>query len=214
MIFDVFNTLLLPQRGYENTFTDGLRDLGLAVTPTLMRRLQLRSEGLEHIKESRSRADYVAWTTQTLDRPVTSETEPDIVPALEQLRQAPMQALPGVRDLLERLRDRGTSIAVCSNWSWDLPDDLQACGLLPLIDVVMASARAGCRKPHLAIYQRLLAEARTAPRDTVYVGDSLTADVAGAMAVGIPAVHLVRSDGPSPARWQIDTLDGLWEFLS
>jgi putative hydrolase of the HAD superfamily len=214
VIFDVFNTLVLPEWGHEGTFADGLRHLGMVATPQLLRRLQLRSEGVEHTAESRSRADYLAWTTRTVGRPVTTDTEPDVIPALEQLHQAPMRALPGVHDLLSSLRDRGLTIAVCSNWSWDLPDDLDACGLLPLIDVVVTSARAGYRKPHPAIYGRVLAEAGMVSADAIYVGDSLTADVDGPKAVGIPAVHLLRSDEPSPAPWQIGALAELWGFLT
>ena len=124
-----------------------------------------------------------------------------------------MRPLRGVVELLTELRDRGVTIAVCSNWSWDLTDDLACCGLGTLIDVTVTSARAGSRKPHKAIYARVLEETGVAAADALFVGDSLSADVEGPLRAGIPAVHLLRSSQPSPAHRQIHDITNLRDFL-
>ncbi|WP_018500870.1 HAD family hydrolase [Parafrankia discariae] len=69
---------------------------------------------------------------------------------------------------------------------------------LPL-DLLVTSEDARCYKPHPAIFQsatRLLG----LPADAVlHIGDSLTSDVAGAHALGIPTIWVNRSGRPRPA---------------
>lgn len=48
-----------------------------------------------------------------------SELVPRVVPALEQLRQAPMVTLPDAADCLSMLKGAGFSIALRSNWADD-----------------------------------------------------------------------------------------------
>jgi putative hydrolase of the HAD superfamily len=207
VIFDVFNTIVLPPSEKLGTFHDGLRDCGIGLEPDPLPALQQASEGLAHREVSASRADYVRWCRATLAAVRASGAyggfAPRIVPALEQLWQAPMRPLSGVVDLLSELRERSVTIAVCSNWSWDLSEDMAACGLGRLIDVVVPSARAGHRKPHPAIYAHVLAKAGVTAAQALFVGDSLSADVDGPRQAGIAAVHLLRSAQPSPAQWQI-----------
>jgi putative hydrolase of the HAD superfamily len=217
VIFDVFNTLVLPQPGYENTFVDGLRDRGIPQAGEIIGRLQSGCE-LEHPQISTSRETYTAWAAEILDRiaarGLTDDLAPHAVAALEQVHQAPMRSLPGVLPLLTSLREQGISIAVCSNWSWDLSDDLRACGLRDLVDVVLSSGRAGYRKPHPAIYRQVLARAGVDAAEALFVGDSQSADVDGPINVGIPAVHVLRSDLPSTARWRIGELSQLPNLLT
>lgn len=218
VIFDVFNTIVLPRPDRTGSFLVGLRDCGVAPEPDPMPALQSASEGLAHSDVSISRAEYLDWCRATLAdvraAGIHDGIAPRVVPALEQLWQAPMRPLPGVVDLLTELRERGATIATCSNWSWDLPSDLAGCGLGELIDVVVPSARAGHRKPHRSIYARVLEETGVAAEDALFVGDSLTADVEGPAQVGIPAVHLRRTARPSRARWQIDDITQVRDLLA
>lgn len=102
-----------------------------------------------------------------------------VVPALEQLHQAPMVALPGAKVCLRTLKAAGFKIAVCSNWGWDLRADLEATGLTADIDFLVTSAQAGFRKPHPWIYQSTLGLAGFTAGEAVFVGDSLRTDVLG-----------------------------------
>jgi putative hydrolase of the HAD superfamily len=218
VIFDVFNTLVLPAPGREKTFADGLRARGVQADDHLFRTLQSSGEGLDHSHVSTSRQAYVSWAEAILrevaEHGIGPDTEPFVMPALEQLHQAPMRPLPGVVDLLSALRSRGIITAVCSNWSWDLRDDLADAGIGPLIDIVGTSARIGVRKPHPAIYQRILQQAGVDAAEAVYVGDSPTADVEGPSRVGIRAVHVVAASAPSPADHRIDDIRDFRRFLA
>jgi putative hydrolase of the HAD superfamily len=173
--------------------------------------LQAASEGLDHSRWSDSRAAYCGWTTETLAAiaqadaglgaalgrvpaaDLVGQLAPRVVPSLEQWCQAPMVALPGAADCLARLRQAGFSIALCSNWGWDLATDLAGTGLSGYIDVFVTSAKAGYRKPHTRIYQATLDLAGFKAQDAVFVGDSLRTDALGPQRVRIRAVLVTRA---------------------
>jgi putative hydrolase of the HAD superfamily len=183
-----------------------------------MQTLQASSERICHVRHSVSRDSYVTWTRSVLEAisaaGITSETKPYVIPALEQHHQAPMRPIEGVADLLIALRHRRLTIAVCSNWSWDLTADLRQCGLDTIIDLIYSSAEVGYRKPHPEIYRRVLSGRGVNAAEAVFIGDSLTADVEGPMTVGIPAIQLVRPSQPSTFRWQIEDIRSVWRFLA
>src|SRR4029079_6363389 len=108
VIFDVFNTLVRPAPGYENSFADGLRARGIEPNDNLLRQLQSSSEGLDPSSKSTSRKAYVDWTEGVLRdiaaRGVEQGTRPFVIPALEQFHQAPMRPTTGVVELLAELR--------------------------------------------------------------------------------------------------------------
>lgn len=107
---------------------------------------------------------------------------------------------PDAAPALEAARDRGLTMVCVSNWDAALPDVLERCGLLGLLDGVVPSATAGARKPDPAIFGAALELARCAPADAVHVGDTPAEDVAGARAAGIDVLLLDRDgDGRSPA---------------
>jgi FMN phosphatase YigB (HAD superfamily) len=138
VIFDAFNTLVTARRDSANTFLAGLVQAGLEATESMLARLQEASEGLDHSNWSVTRQSYVDWASETLrvaaHAGAGTEVAPAIVPALEQLHQAPMIAMPGALACLQKLRAAGFAIAVCSNWGWDLRVDLQGTGLVEEID--------------------------------------------------------------------------------
>jgi putative hydrolase of the HAD superfamily len=105
-----------------------------------------------------------------------------------------MASYDDAAEVLGELRRREVLVAVCSNWFWDIETAIDQAGLTGLIDIAVTSARAGARKPHPLIFHRTLAECGLQPREALFVGDSWQADVEGALAVGIPALHLCRPD--------------------
>ena len=211
VIFDAFNTLVTSRRGSKRTFLAGLVQIGIRPSKAMLADLQAASEGLDHSRWSDSRAVYCGWTTETLaaimqvdaglgadlgrvpGADLIGQLAPRVVPALEQWHQAPMVALPGAADCLARLRQAGFSIALCSNWGWDLAADLADTGLAGYIDVFVTSAEVGYRKPHTHIYQATLELAGFKARDAVFVGDSLRTDALGPQRVGIRSVLVTRA---------------------
>ena len=65
-------------------------------------------------------------------------------------------------------------------------------GLDQMFDSVMVSGAINKRKPSPEIFQRSLKELDVSASETVFVGDTLDADIEGAKAVGIRAVYIQR----------------------
>jgi putative hydrolase of the HAD superfamily len=90
--------------------------------------------------------------------------------------------------LLEALRGRGLKLGIVSN-AFDPPEllrrDLDRLGITERVDTAVFASEAGVRKPQPAIFQRALGELGVAPERTLFVGDSLAADLGGAKALGM-----------------------------
>jgi putative hydrolase of the HAD superfamily len=100
----------------------------------------------------------------------------DVVPALEELAQ------------------RGTKLAVVSNWDSYLPKLLDALDLTRFFPVVVVSALEGTSKPDPEIFRRACRRLEVVPEEALHVGDSVSEDLAGARAAGLAALLLDRAD--------------------
>jgi putative hydrolase of the HAD superfamily len=103
-------------------------------------------------------------------------------------------AYPDAAPALRRLRAAGWPLVVVSNWDASLEERLAETGLAGLVDGAVASAVAGAAKPDPVIYTRALALVDARPDASLHVGDTVEADVAGALAAGIAPVLLDRHD--------------------
>ena len=92
-------------------------------------------------------------------------------------------------DLLARLRP-SYRIGIVSNFYGNLHAVCDEAGLTPSIGVAVDSTLVGCKKPDPRIFQAALDALETAPEDTVFVGDSMRRDMAGARAMGMRHVWL------------------------
>jgi putative hydrolase of the HAD superfamily len=99
-------------------------------------------------------------------------------------------AYPDAAPALRDLRAAGFRLVVVSNWDHSLHERLQETGLAPLLDGALASAEVGSAKPDPAIFRAALELAGT--DDAWHVGDTVEADVAGALNAGLRPVLLAR----------------------
>ena len=101
---------------------------------------------------------------------------------------------------LHALRAGGLRLVVCSNWDCSLPEALAQAGLYHLVDAIITSAVVGAAKPDERIFEAALDAAGCSAGEAVHVGDSLDADVAGALTAGVAAVLIDRDGtrGPPP----------------
>ncbi len=124
--------------------------------------------------------------------------------SVEQLTAAMLDALrfspyPDAPAVLARLRARGLTLVVVSNWDISLSAVLSKVGLGGMVDGVVTSAEVGHPKPASEIFAAALALAGCTPERAVHVGDSLDQDVHGALAAGVRAVLLCRDDAEPAA---------------
>lgn len=166
-------------------------------------------DGVEHVEHSASRETYTAWERSLLrQRALACGVGPDDVDALVDDLHAfaktfVVEAYAEVAGVLTDIRARGVTVAVCSNWDWNLDRALAQAGLDGLVDVAVTSARAGARKPHPRIYHHTLQRCGVAAGEALFVGDTWAADVEGPLEVGLRPVHVQRPDDhrrPPPER--------------
>jgi len=124
----------------------------------------------------------------------------------QEASHAGVEALPGARELLQRLRGLGIRTAlVCDTGLTPgrvVRAHLARKGLLPLLEVQSFSDEVGVPKPHPRIFGAALAGLGLGPERCVHVGDLRRTDVAGGRAMGMGTIRL---------RARFDDLDALPE---
>jgi putative hydrolase of the HAD superfamily len=106
--------------------------------------------------------------------------------------------------LLETLRERGLKLGLVSN-AFDPPEllhrDLEHMGIAERLDFAVFSCEIGRRKPDSLIFERALEHLGVEPERTLFVGDTLATDVAGAAALGMRTCQAVwfRADDDESA---------------
>ncbi|MBV9710302.1 MAG: HAD-IA family hydrolase, partial [Ktedonobacteraceae bacterium] len=100
------------------------------------------------------------------------------------------ELFPDALTTLAMLQKRGFILGVVTNRFWGGPpfvEDMYEIGLLDYFDpdCMAISADLGIRKPNPAIFMHALNALRIAPAETAMVGDSLSADIAGANQLNI-----------------------------
>jgi putative hydrolase of the HAD superfamily len=184
---------LLAEHGHEIEDTAGPHALGEAY------------DGEEHDEHSVSAETYTAWLRARWTGLLASWSVPEdqhaaLIASIETRRATwRMQLYPEVIDVLGALRDRGLQLVVCSNWDWDLDHQIEVAGLDEFVHGTVSSAWVGARKPHPRMFRAALDVAGVDAGEALFVGDNWTADVEGARAAGLRAVHVWRRPAPPEA---------------
>ncbi len=106
---------------------------------------------------------------------------------------------PDCHDVLEALKSRGLYLAIVSNIDEDYLHPLvDKHGLHHLLDHWTSSEEARSCKPHTAIFHHALGKAGLAAGETLFVGDSLHHDVAGASIVGMRCARISEPGVSTP----------------
>ncbi|MGH2442487.1 MAG: HAD family hydrolase [Chloroflexota bacterium] len=98
---------------------------------------------------------------------------------------------PGSAAALAELHGLGLKIGVVSNAHFIprlMREDLERFGLARYVDDAVFSSEIGVRKPHPAIFRKVLSELDVQPEDALFVGDRLRDDISGAKALGMLGV--------------------------
>lgn len=97
---------------------------------------------------------------------------------------------PWVAETLAALKAQEIRMSVISNSDGRVEQQLDVCGLTSYLEAVFDSHIVGFEKPDARLFHHALDTLGLSPGDVVYVGDYYHADVIGANAAGIGAVHL------------------------
>jgi putative hydrolase of the HAD superfamily len=117
--------------------------------------------------------------------------------------------------VLRELAARGYTLGVISNSRRSLDAFREHFALSDLIQVGVSSFEHGYLKPHRSIFDEALGRAGATADSALMVGDSLRADVLGALAAGMRAVLLRRSDeAPSVSAPEVPVIRSLFELAA
>jgi putative hydrolase of the HAD superfamily len=199
VLFDFYGTLARWDDPGNSNYGSVLAAHGYDLAPEVLSAYFIRYDGVEHAVHSESESTYEAWVRHRLhDLTTACGVDPHrtevVIDALRASDDGKMTAFADAAPTLQRLRDAGLAIGVCSNWGWNLHVFLQELALADMVDSAVTSARAGARKPHPRIYAHACAELGVSPADVLFVGDSWGPDVVGPTEAGMAAVHLWRPD--------------------
>jgi putative hydrolase of the HAD superfamily len=98
--------------------------------------------------------------------------------------------LPGSRELLQGLRDRGLATAVVSNFDRRLAPILEGLGLRSLLDALVLPSDARAAKPDPRIFAVALERLGVSAAAALFVGDDRARDVEAARRAGLRAVDV------------------------
>lgn len=106
----------------------------------------------------------------------------------------------GVEPLLAQVQ-RKVKTGLISN-AYDAPEQrarIAHAGLERYFDSIVIACEVDSYKPEPDIFWRTLAQLGVAPEDALYIGDSVTHDIAGAKAAGMQAALLSQTPKSAPA---------------
>jgi HAD superfamily hydrolase (TIGR01549 family) len=99
--------------------------------------------------------------------------------------------MPGLYDTLAFLREKGMKIGIVTNGSSRMQNaKIDRLEMRALVDAVVISEEAGFRKPDARIFELALSKIGARSAEAFFVGDSPTADIAGALNAGLTAVWM------------------------
>jgi putative hydrolase of the HAD superfamily len=218
VLFDFYGTIASAST-WPETPQDVLARHGYALSAAIRELWQRENrDGLDHHEHSVSRSTYEAWERGRLTDLVRACGVPAaavdvLIEEMWRVKRPPaITSYPEAREVLDRLRDLGLVVGLCSNWGWDLEEAVAEVGLAGQFDVVVSSAHAGARKPHPRIFEYALAQCGAAAGDVVFVGDTIVPDVLGPLSAGMACAHVRRAE---PAPWPgLGTSEELTELAS
>ncbi|MFC7070662.1 HAD family hydrolase [Halobaculum lipolyticum] len=172
------------------------------------------------------RAYFAAGFTVVAARNDRSETDADALAdgLLNSIDHGAVSFTPGAREALAAARATGPVALVTNGPEWRQSHKVAALDLSDAFDAVVYAGDMERRKPHPDPFDRACDLLGSEHAETLYVGDSLEHDVAGAQGAGLPvawvpgpdAEHPTTDDGrPDPAPYGPEhVLSSLEEFPS
>lgn len=128
------------------------------------------------------------WREAIRDRLVADGLPPDRAASAVAAWTRPGVVVPEALDLVRRVRRR-CRVALLTNATSRLPEDLRALGLDREVDAVVSSSRIGVAKPAPEAFRRALRVLQHSPSGTLFCDDSAE-NAAAARSAGIDGVHV------------------------
>lgn len=146
--------------------------------------------------------------------------EPDVIPAMfedDYVRICPTKTnlFPGAHETLQYLSAKYPLYIISNGFRESQDFKINGCNLGGYFKHIIISEMAGANKPHEAIFQYAINLAGCDKDSCLMIGDSLEADVYGALSFGMDAIYFNpnRLEKPADVPMQIHELKELIELL-
>ncbi|NHF58256.1 noncanonical pyrimidine nucleotidase, YjjG family [Flavobacteriaceae bacterium TP-CH-4] len=150
----------------------------------------------EKISKEELRYQRLKSVFDTLGHPISDDTINLLAEAYIKLLSTQTHLFPNTLEILEYLKPK-YRLHIITNGFQEIQDKkLKNSNIYSYFEHVVNSEMAGVKKPNPYIFELALARANTSGERSLMIGDSLEADIQGAMAVGLHALHFDPHEGP------------------
>lgn len=204
VFFDLYGTVAGFEPGRFEVQSMACAEFGITLTPEGVLRgyadadaYMGRENAIHHIgrrtptERDAFFAEYQQRVVRGSGAEVSLETAGKIWRRIQQIPYE-LAPFPDAAPTLRILRDRDLITGLISNMDMDGEQLVTNIGLAGLFHVAVTSGDVGAAKPDPTIFRAALARAGVHANEAVHVGDQLSSDVRGALAVGIRPVLLDR----------------------
>lgn len=226
MLLDAGGVIVLPDR---RLVADALAQVGIAIDSEAVLGAHYRAvRALDRDRQLREQPDsYVRAVCAALCVP--AECLPAAISAFALLgdRDASgvvlwSEPVPGAREVIDALMRSGVPVLVVTNSDGRAAENLRDAGICQVgpgrgatVGDVIDSVVVGSAKPEPEIFGVALRRAGVSASEAVHIGDMLCADIAGARAAGLAAIHLDPSRRCRSAQHRhIRSLSGIWRHIA
>lgn len=202
IFFDLYNTLACFSPTREEIQIEACAAFGYTVTPEGIGRGYLKADAFMSAEKAKRQVGPIAaerdffaeYQRLVLEGAGIDVPSSEAIVIWDRVRDIPyaMTLYDDVAEVLPRLRAAGFTTGIISNMGTSGKQLARDMGLDLYADFVVTSGDVGQGKPHAPIYLASLARANVNASQALHVGDSISADVEGAMAVGIQPLYMNR----------------------
>ncbi len=103
----------------------------------------------------------------------------------------------GALSLLQTLRQKYRLHIITNGFEAVQHRKIKNSGLAPFFNHIFTAEKVGCKKPNPIFFQYAIAASKTSASSSLMIGDSLEADVLGALNAGMQAIHFNTHNEPA-----------------
>lgn len=121
----------------------------------------------------------------------------------------------GSEKVLAYLQQKYTLHIISNGFKESTLIKMSVCNLNPYFTNVIISEDVGVNKPDQRIFEYALGKAKAGKEESIMIGDSLEADVRGAMDYGLKAIYFnpLKAEKPADVDWEIHSLEELMQHF-
>ena len=128
---------------------------------------------------------------------------PDVIPigfedAYVKLCPTKTNLFPGTHEVLTYLKSKYVLHLISNGFQESTEIKIAGSNISRYFDQIIISEVVGVNKPDKAIFEHALAEARAVKQESIMIGDSLEADIRGALNFGMDAIYFNPLNAPKP----------------